>query len=362
MLSEQKIVAWTKHPMTMQAVVFEKFHGTIKLEKVAVPPITPDGVLLKVTACGLCRSDWHGWMGHDDDVQLPHVPGHELTGIIVEKGKFVKNWAVGQRVTLPFSMGCGQCPTCYQGDQQICDHYYQPGFTGWGAFAEYVSLPFADVNLVEIPAFLNDEVAAILGCRFITAYRGLVTQGTVKPGQWVGVFGCGGVGLSAIAIAHGMGALPIAIDIDEKALTLAQKMGAVATFNPNHQHPIWEAIRHFTNGGLHLSMDALGHQDTCVAGIQSLRKRGKHLQIGLLKGKHQHPSLPMGKIIAHELEIIGSHGMQAHEYPAMLKFIEQQQLPLDQLIGKRITLGEVPMALTHFENKKISGIQVMVHA
>ena len=344
----------------MQAVLFEKFNGPIRIQQVTQPETPSDGVLLKVTACGLCRSDWHGWMGHDDDVHLPHVPGHELTGVIVEKGKQVRHWRVGQRVTLPFSMGCGHCPTCYQGQQQICDHYHQPGFTGWGAFAEYVALPFADTNLVEIPPYMNDEVAAILGCRFITAYRGLIVQGALKPGQWVGVFGCGGVGLSAIAIARGMGALPIAIDIDPEALTLANKLGAVASFNPSHQSPIWEVLKHYTKGGVHVSVDALGHSDTCVAGIQSLRKRGKHIQIGLLKGQHEHPPLPMGKIIAHELEIMGSHGMQAHAYPDMLRFIHQQQLPLDLLIGERITMDEVPSALAQLDKKKVSGIQVMV--
>ena len=107
-------------------------------------------------------------------------------------------------------MGCGRCEQCTGGQQQICDNYFQPGFTAWGAFAEFVALPFADTNLVRLPDEMTFEEAAVLGCRFITAYRGIIGQGKLQPGQWVAIYGCGGVGLSAILIARAAGALPIA--------------------------------------------------------------------------------------------------------------------------------------------------------
>ena len=131
-------------------------------------------------------------MGHDSDAQLPHIPGHELAGIVVEVGKNIKQWKKGDRVTLPFCCGCGYCGECNSGNQQICDNYFQPGFTGWGSFAEYVHIEFADVNLVQLPENMTFEAAAILGCRFITAYRGIIAQGKLQPGHWIAVHGCGG--------------------------------------------------------------------------------------------------------------------------------------------------------------------------
>jgi len=188
-------------------------------------------VVIKVMATGLCLSDWHGWMGHDPDIRLPHVPGHELAGVIMVTGKDVTRWKVGDAVTLPFVCGCGTCPQCISGNHQVCDHQFQPGFTHWGSFAEYVAIDRADINLVRVPESLDFVTTASLGCRFATAFRAVAAQGKVAAGQWVAVHGCGGVGLSAIMIASALGANVIGIDIDDKKLDLARSLGAAATVN-----------------------------------------------------------------------------------------------------------------------------------
>jgi len=144
----------------MQAALFTAFKGSIALTRVPDPQLDPNGAIIQVMATGICRSDWHGWMGHDSDVQLPHVPGHELAGVVLEVGKNVRNWQQGDRVTLPFCCGCGYCPQCNSGNQQICDNYFQPGFTAWGSFAEYVQIAYADVNLVRLPDTMSFEAAA----------------------------------------------------------------------------------------------------------------------------------------------------------------------------------------------------------
>ena len=167
----------------MKVALFTKFKSPITIEEVDDPQLPPNGVIIKVMATGICRSDWHGWMGHDSDVQLPHVPGHELAGIVEAVGKEVRNWQKGDRVTLPFCCGCGYCPQCQSGHQQICDNYFQPGFTAWGSYAEYVAIAYADVNLVRLPAHMSFDAAAVLGCRFITAYRGIVAQGQSMRSQ-----------------------------------------------------------------------------------------------------------------------------------------------------------------------------------
>src|SRR4051794_11380893 len=186
----------------MRAVVYREFGGEITLEMLADPAPPEDGAVIQVEATGLCRSDWHGWRGHDPDIQqFPHVPGHEFAGTIVEVGRNARQTVVGQRVTVPFVLGCGSCDECRRGNQHICDRQYQPGFSGWGSFAEYVAVPHADENLVLLPDSIASVAAAALGCRVATAYRAVTARGRVQRGEWMAVHGCGGAGLSAVAIA-----------------------------------------------------------------------------------------------------------------------------------------------------------------
>lgn len=342
----------------MKAAYFEEFGGEIMLKELPVPRPQPHGVVVRVEASGLCRSDWHGWMGHDPDIALPHVPGHELAGVIEECGPEVKNWKRGDRVTVPFVCACGSCPPCAGGDQQICDNQTQPGFTHWGSFAEYVALDYADVNLVGLPESMDYVTAASLGCRFVTSFRGVVDQGRVRPGEFVAVYGCGGVGLSAVMIARAMGAQVIAVDIAEDKLAKARSVGALHTLNVSDIKDVPEAVRQLSGGGAHLSLDALGHPETCFNSVASLRKRGRHVQIGLLLADQSRPGLPMDMVIARELEILGSHGMQAHRYPVLLDMIASGFLKPGELIEKRITLTESLTALPDMDS--FSGVGVSV--
>ena len=215
----------------MRGALFEFFGGPIAIVDLPDPVAPETGVVLKVEATGICRSDWHGWMGHDPDIRLPHVPGHELVGTIIELGKGVRNWKPGQRVTMPFVAGCGHCEPCLTGNQQVCDHQFQPGFTHWGSFAQYVAIHYADMNLVHLPEGMDSMAAASLGCRMATAYRAVTAQGQIRPGDWVAIHGAGGVGLSAVAIASALGARPLAIDVRDEPLELAKELGAVAAIN-----------------------------------------------------------------------------------------------------------------------------------
>lgn len=342
----------------MKAAVFENFKGEIVIHTVADPRPTPAGVVLKVAACGVCRSDWHGWMGNDPDIRLPHVPGHELAGEVVEVGSQISNFNIGDRVTLPFVCGCGVCEPCLAGDQQVCDRQFQPGFTAWGGFAEYVAIEYADGNLVHLPDEIDFVIAASLGCRFATSFRAVVDQGKVKPAQWVAVHGCGGVGLSAIMIAAAFGAKVIAIDIDEDKLALAREIGAEFVINSAYGNPV-EAILDATEGGAHISIDALGLPEILMNSISSLRKRGRHIQVGIMEsGKHLSP-IAVDKIIGRELEIIGSHGMQAHRYPEMLRMITSGQLLPEKLIGKAISLEDSPSALSSMDDFGGVGVTVI---
>jgi len=343
----------------MKAVIFREFAKLPAIEN--LPDSTPQahGVVLRVKATGLCRSDWHGWMGHDPDIELPHVPGHEIAGVVEAIGKDVTRWNAGDRVTLPFVCGCGACPQCLSGNHQVCDHQFQPGFTGWGSFAEFVAIDYADINLVRLPDQLDDVTAASLGCRFVTSFRAIVAQGKVSAGQWVAVHGCGGVGLSAIMIANALGANVVAIDIDDEKLEFARSLGAIEGINAGNENDVVEQVTSITRGGAHVSIDALGNPDTCFNSIANLRKRGKHVQVGLMTDDHCCPSVPMDKVIAHELEIYGSHGIQAYEYPAVLAMIESGKLSPQKLIGKTISLDESPQELADMNNFTGTGVTVI---
>ena len=342
----------------MQAAVFDQFRTPLRIRHVADPVPEPDAAIIAVRACGLCRSDWHGWMGHDSDVQLPHVPGHELAGDIVSVGRDVNRWSIGERVTVPFCCGCGTCEQCVCGNQQICDQYTQPGFTQWGAFAEYVAIRHADVNLVSLPEEIDYVTAASLGCRFATSFRAVVVQGRTQPGDWVAVHGCGGVGLSAIMIATALGAQVIAVDIRRDRLEFAERCGAIVVVDASETDPI-AAIRESTHGGSHVSIDALGSRATCWNSVKCLRKRGRHVQIGLMLGSEADPPIPMAAVIANELEIIGSHGMQAFEYRRMLRMISTGALRPDLLISDRVTLTQAAALLPQMHEFPGNGVTVI---
>jgi alcohol dehydrogenase len=324
----------------MRAVVFEEYGGVAAVRDVPDPVPADHGVVVEVEATGLCRSDWHGWVGHDSSIALPHVPGHELAGRIVEVGGGVEHWSIGDRVTVPFVCACGSCPQCATGNQQVCDRQTQPGFTGWGSFAEFVALDHADVNLVALPDSLDAVAAASLGCRFATAYRAVLDQGRIGAGEWVAVHGCGGVGLSAVQIAVAAGARVVAVDVSRPALELAGRLGAEVVIDAAAVDNVGAAVRDSTDGGAHVSLDALGSAATLAASVRSLRKRGRHVQVGLLPPSLGEPTVPMSRVIFHELEILGSHGMAAHRYPEMIALVESGRLRPDLLVTNRVGLDE----------------------
>ncbi len=343
----------------MKAAYYESFKGPVTITQLADPTPAANEVIIQVKASGLCRSDWHGWQGHDSDIHLPHVPGHELAGIIVATGSDIHRWKKDDRVTVPFCIGCGSCVQCAHGQQQICDRYYQPGFTGWGSFAEYVRIPYAEDNLVRLPDNMDFVTAAVLGCRFITSWRGVTAQGALKAGDFIAIHGCGGVGLSAIMIAAAVGAVPIAIDIDNSKLDFAKSIGAAYTINAREDLQVPEAVISLTNGGADVSVDALGSWETCKNSIRCLRKQGKHIQLGLMAGADANPPLPMGEVIAKELQLIGSHGMQAHQYPKMMEWISSGKMQPEKLLGKVITLEESCQELSDLNSFRNTGVTVI---
>jgi len=339
----------------MNSIYFTKFKGPLSVVDIPVPSPTNEGVVIKVEATGLCRSDWHAWMGHDSDIVLPHVPGHEFAGVISEIGKQVTKFKVGDRVTVPFICGCGKCQYCLRGDAQVCPTQTQPGFTGFGSFAEYVAIDNADFNLIHIPAEVSFATAAALGCRFATSYRGLIKRAKVQPGETVAIFGCGGVGLSAIMIAKAQGANVYAIDINDDALEIAQSLGA-QTINSKTTDPV-AFLQNL--GGAHVAVDALGSEATSGASVLSLARGGRHLQLGLLLTPSGLTAMPMARVIAWELDLFGSHGMAAVDYPEMLALVANGVLNPSLLVKREVNLVVGAQVLADLNNQQQGGITII---
>lgn len=323
----------------MKAAIFDSFGGEITITDVRDPEPPPGGVVVEVHANGVCRSDWHGWVGHDPSIPLPHVPGHEMSGVVVATGDGVARDVIGKRITVPFVLGCGECRQCLSNNQQVCENQCQVGFSGWGSFARYVALPYADVNLVALPERMSFATAAGLGCRFATAFRAVVDQGSVRQDTTVAVWGSGGVGLSAVMIASALGANVVAIDLDDDALALASQFGAAHVVNVSAVDDPVAAVKDTMGGGVEVSLDALGSTETSGNSIRSLARRGRHVQVGLMIGDDARPVVPLWRLHTNEIELYGSHGMQSWRYPAMLAMIESGELDPAALVTATFDLA-----------------------
>jgi D-arabinose 1-dehydrogenase-like Zn-dependent alcohol dehydrogenase len=333
------------------------------VKEVPDPQLTPQGALIRVEANGVCRSDWHAWAGDWTWLGLAAQPGailgHEFCGVVEETGKEVKNFKKGDRVVVPFSQGDGTCEYCRNGHSNVCNTPLLPGFSYSGGFGRLVSVPFADLNLVALPESIGFIEAASMGCRFMTSYHGVVERAQVRPGEWVAVFGCGGIGLAAINIAAGIGANAIGVDLDSAKLELAKGVGAAHVINAKKEDPL-QRIMDITKGGAHVAVDALGIATTCRNAVMSLRKQGRALQIGLTTAAEKgEVALPIDRMVTMELQLVASLGMPAAHYPSMLAIVEAGKISPKKMVTGTCDLNGINKVfeeMTSFQNVGVTVI------
>lgn len=343
----------------MKAALLEHYGAPMTVGDVADPAISEHGAVVRVQACGICRSDWHAWKGHwADFFQLPHILGHELCGVIEETGRRVSGFAKGDRVLAPFCGSEGSCPQCLMGRSNLCDFPFTPGFSHWGGFAEYVAIEHADRNLMALPEEIDYVAAAGLGCRFMTAFHALSTRAQIIAGEWLAIYGCGGVGLSAVQIAVSAGAFPICIDINAESLALAKELGAFATIDAKGEESAPEAVCRITGGGADVAIDALGHEETCRNALLSLGKRGRHVQVGMSEGKDSLP-LPVDVIVEKEICVLGSKGMPASNLETLLRLVACGRLDPMRLVSRQVTLKDASAVLQDMSGFKTRGFVVI---
>lgn len=342
----------------MRAALLTAYRQPLEIAEVSEPECPADGAILSVLACGVCRSDWHGWTGSDPDIVLPQIPGHEFCGLVEEVGRDVTRRRRGDRVVAPFILACGVCPDCAAGNQTTCGTQIVPGFTAPGAFAERIAVPRADQNLAALPEGMDPAVAAGLGCRVTTAWHGLTGRADLKAGEWLAVFGAGGVGLSATMLGRALGARVVAVDIQDDKLAAAKALGAEAVVNAAREDAP-AAIREITGGGAHVSVEALGIEATTAASLRSLRKLGRHVQIGMPAGEECAMTLPWDAVYSGQLALYGTRGMPAWRFPSLFSLIESGAVDPAPLVTRRIPLSAASAELAAMDGETPPGVAVI---
>lgn len=341
----------------MRAARLTGWRAPLEIAEAPDPAPPEGGVVLKVLACGVCRSDWHAWTGADP-VPLPIVLGHEYCGEVAAVGAGVRRWQVGDRVVAPFILACGHCPACAAGEETTCPDQALPGFTRDGAYAEYLAVPFADTNLAPLPQGMDPALAAAFGCRVTTAWHALTGRAGLRPGEWLAVFGAGGVGLAAAMLGRAMGARVVVVDVVPEKLAFARAQGAEATVDATRDDAA-EAVRTATGGGAHVAIEALGLPVTAGAALRSLRKLGRMVQVGMPAGEHLTQALPWDAVYSGQLAIFGTRGMPAWRYPALFDFLKATGLDLSPLIARRVRLSDATAELRAFDGPAPPGVAVI---
>lgn len=348
----------------MWAMVMEEIGRPLSLERVADPTPDPLSVVLAVDAVGVCRTDWHLWRGDWDwlgiTVEAPRVLGHECAGTVVAVGSAVTGLDVGQRVVAPFHVACGQCSACLAGRNNICATADYLGSGIDGGFAQYIHVPRAEVNCRRLPDTVSAHAAAMLGCRYGSAFHALTDVAQLRAGEWIAVTGAGGgVGTSAVQLATAMGVNVVAVDLTEDKLRLAASAGASVTVLGGHPDAA-DQVLDATGGGVDVSIGATSDSACVTAGISILKAGGRHVQIGMTDAQQQgRVPLPLDDLVAREIHVAGASGIPHRSLDELIRFVASGRCDPEALITSRLDLAEVNSALRAMDGAGTPGFTVV---
>ncbi len=321
----------------MKAAVFYEPDQPLKVEEVPTPEPGVGEILVKVAACGVCHTDLH-YIDHGIPTfkKPPMILGHECSGTVAGIGEGVGNWKIDDRVLLPAVLSCGTCKMCRMGRENICDNMRMFGNHVDGAYAEYVLAPAKDALPVpeEVPLIEGSIIADAIS----TPFHAVVNRGNVKAGDWVAIFGCGGVGINCVQVAAAVGASVIAIDMVPEKLEIAKSLGAQATINPNEVERVDKEIRKITGGGVDVAFEAIGNPRTIEAAYSTIRKGGLCVVVGYT---HKTVDLPASKLMFFEQAIIGSLGCRPVDYPRIIELARTGAIKVKELVTGSFGLDSI---------------------
>jgi len=326
----------------MKAAVFHGGDVGLKIEEVPVPKIGEQEILVKVAACGVCHTDLH-YIEHGVPTFKPPpiILGHEASGVVEEVGGAVTNLAVGQRVLIPAVLTCGRCAFCRMGRENICSAMTMLGNHINGAYAEFVAVPAKDV--LELPESIPLNEASIIADAISTPYHAVKNRARVRPGDTVVIFGCGGVGMSAVQLAAASGGYVIAVDINERKLQWASEFGAARTINASKVERVSKEVKKLTGGGADIAMEVIGNARTIEEAFECVRIGGRLCVVGYT---HEKISLVAGKIMFKEIEVLGSLGCRPLDYRPLIRMVESGAIDVKRLVTHRFKLEQLEEAFS----------------
>lgn len=317
----------------MKAVRLVAIGEPLVMQEVPLPQYGHGEVLVRIKAAGICHSDAHYRAGVSSAGPLPLTLGHEIAGVVEAAGPGVTRVRPGDRVCLHYLVTCGQCHHCNRGQEQFCVHGRMLGKHRDGGYAEYIAVP--ERGVVALPDEIPFEHAAIMMCSSATAFHAL-RKGRLAAGETVAVFGAGGLGMSAIQLARGLGALAVyAVDINPAKLALAERFGAVPV-NAAQTDPVAEIWRLTGGRGVDVALELIGLPLTMRQAVQVLGIQGRAVLAGIADRSFEVDSYR--ELLGNEGEIIGCSDHLLQEFPLLIEFARRKVLDLTHVVARTVPL------------------------
>ena len=337
----------------MKAMVLEKFNKPLKMKNVDIPKIGTNDILLKVKACGICGTDLKIVTGKIPSIKLPHIPGHEISGEIVEIGEGVKFFKKGDRTVSYIYDYCGKCKECLSGHTNLCKiNKKRIGFELPGGLAEYVRIP--SKNAIKIPRQIGYEEASVLTDSVVTSLHAMEEKAKINWKDVVLIIGIGGLGINQVQIAKLWGASVFACDIREDPLKIAKDFGADLVINSSGLEidEIVDRIKKMNSEkGVNVVLDNVGSEKTINLSLNCLERGGRLVSIGYVPGEKA--KLDLFKMHMNEWQVIGT---RYSTIECLFEAVELVRLgKLKPYIGKILPFEEINYAYDLLSNHKVTG-------
>src|SRR5579859_1156032 len=334
----------------MRALVIRR-PGEALIENVPEPEPQAGQALLRVRMVGLCGSDLNSYRGKNPLVTFPRIPGHEIAATIVNANNLQAGLKAGANVTLSPYTSCGKCASCLRGRANACQFNETLGVQRDGALRERIWIPAERLYTA------NLGIKELCLVEPLTVGFHAVARGRVQPDDTVMVFGCGGVGLGAIAASRFAGARTIAIDLDDRKLEIARSAGATDTLNTARES-LHDRLRAMTgNRGPDVAIEAIGSPETFRAAVEEVAFTGRVVYIGYAK---EPVAYETRLFVQKELDILGSRNAQPADFARVIAMLETGRFPVEQAVGTIISLEQAPVILREWSEEPHRFAKIMV--